>query len=193
MQVLATRRTCVAQRGVKRTLTTKAMLVRPYTVRKGDTVFKISEKRGIKVEEIISLNHGLIKDKIDEGQTILLPANKLSTRDKEILDGVKVKGYRAYPVRKGEIIDDILSKRKIKREDADALNEGVDLDKLKEYQVIKLPANKFTEREREMLTGVAHVPSEFFSAVKGFPFGKVFLLLLVAGVAGAAAWKSRED
>ena len=27
-------------------LATKAMLVRPYTVRKGDTVFKISQKRG---------------------------------------------------------------------------------------------------------------------------------------------------
>ena len=27
-------------------LTTKAMLVRPYTVRKGDTIFKISQKRG---------------------------------------------------------------------------------------------------------------------------------------------------
>ena len=27
-------------------MTTRAMLVRPYTVRKGDTVFKISQKRG---------------------------------------------------------------------------------------------------------------------------------------------------
>ena len=33
-------------KGLKRNLTTRAMLVRPYTVRKGDTVFKISQKRG---------------------------------------------------------------------------------------------------------------------------------------------------
>ena len=29
-----------------RKIVTKAMLVRPYTVRKGDTLFKISQKRG---------------------------------------------------------------------------------------------------------------------------------------------------
>ena len=59
--------------------------------------------------------------------------------------------------------------------------------------MIKLPAGKYTEREREMLVGVAHVPTEFFSAAKGLPFGKLALLALVASVAGVAAWKSRDD
>merc|ERR1711959_269896 len=90
-------------------LATKAMLVRPYTVRKGDTVFKISQKRDVKIEDILSVNHGLRKEKIQEGQTILLPSSKLSERDREILDGVKGWGkYRAYPVRKGECIEDII-------------------------------------------------------------------------------------
>ena len=79
----------------------------------------------------MSLNHALLKDKVEEGQTILLPSGKLSTRDKEILAGVKSKGYRAYPVRKGEKIEDITEKRKIAMADVEALNEGVKLGRLK--------------------------------------------------------------
>merc|ERR1711970_145463 len=140
---------------VQRRNPTKAMLVRPYTVRKGDTVFKISQKRDVKIEDILSVNHGLRKDTILEGQTILLPSSKLSERDREILDGVgKGKGkYRAYPVRKVEVI-----------------NEGVDLSSLKAYQAIKLPRNKYTEREKEMLVGAARVPVAFFSMGSGMSF-----------------------
>lgn len=42
-----------------------------------------------------------------------------------------------------------------------------------EHQLIKLPANKFTVREREMLTGTVGVPNEFFSG--GSPVSKVLL------------------
>ena len=87
----------------------------------------------VKIEDILSVNHGLRKDTILEGQTILLPSSKLSERDREILDGVgKGKGkYRAYPVRKGEVIEDIIEKRGIKMEEVEALNEGVVLSSLK--------------------------------------------------------------
>mmetsp|Transcript_24478 Transcript_24478/g.52722 ORF Transcript_24478/g.52722 Transcript_24478/m.52722 type:complete len:208 (-) Transcript_24478:200-823(-) len=175
-------------------LTTKAMLVRPYTVRKGDTIFKISQKRDVKIDDILSVNHGLRKDQIAEGQTILLPSSKLSERDREILEGVRGKGkFRAYPVRKGETIEDIIEKRGIKMQEVEALNEDVDLSSLKVHQVIKLPRNKFTEREKEMLVGCARVPAAFFSSKGGISFGKIGLVILVAGLAGFAAWKSRED
>lgn len=39
-----------------------------------------------------------------EGQTLLLPAGKLSARDKEILAGIGPWTYRTYPVRAGENI-----------------------------------------------------------------------------------------
>ncbi len=61
------------------------------------------------------------------------------------------------------------------------------------HQVIKLPRNKFTEREKEMLVGCARVPAAFFSSKGGISFGKLALVILVAGLAGVAAWKSRED
>merc|ERR1711959_416288 len=159
---------------VQRRNPTKAMLVRPYTVRKGDTIFKISQKRDVKIEDILSVNHGLRKDTILEGQTILLPSSKLSERDREVLE-------------------DIIEKRGIKMEEVEALNEGVDLSSLKAYQVIKLPRNKYTEREKEMLVGAARVPVAFFSMGSGMSFGMLALVVLVAGVAGVAAWKSRED
>jgi hypothetical protein len=38
-------------------------------------------------KEIIALNHGIDPKKLEEKQTILIPAGKLSARDKEILAG----------------------------------------------------------------------------------------------------------
>lgn len=41
----------------------------------------------VEVKEIIALNHGIDPKKLEEKQTILIPAGKLSARDKEILAG----------------------------------------------------------------------------------------------------------
>ena len=40
-----------------------------------------------------------------EGQTLILPAHKLSARDKEILAGIGPWSYRTYPVRAGETLE----------------------------------------------------------------------------------------
>lgn len=130
--------------------------VRPYTLRTGDTLESIAKKRGedgqpnqlmelhgrpfphntfvhcagITVQQIVSINHDVDPDKATEGQTILLPSGKLSARDKEILDGIDT-AYRIYPVRKGETLDDIITKRNITRDEMQGLNQGVNLDKLK--------------------------------------------------------------
>jgi hypothetical protein len=47
----------------------------------------------------------------------------------EILSGIGA-GYRLYPVRAGETIDDIISKRRITLDEMSALNPGVKLEKL---------------------------------------------------------------
>ena len=109
-----------------------SLIVRPYTVRSGDTLFSICRKRGFELSEVTSpaprlsascallpasrcdertstrpqvlaLNHGLDPEYILEGQTILLPAGALSSRDKEILSGIGPRSYRTYPVRAGEV------------------------------------------------------------------------------------------
>lgn len=51
----------------------------------------------------------------------------------------------------------------------EALNASINLDRLKEGQLLKLPATKFTVREREMLIGSGILPPEFFNATKN-PF-----------------------
>jgi len=82
------------------------------------------------VGQLTHLNHDRNPENLKEGQTILLPAGKLSYRDKEILAGIGSGNYRTYPVRKNETIDDIISKRNIPRAEVDALNQGVNLSKL---------------------------------------------------------------
>ncbi|GAX73426.1 hypothetical protein CEUSTIGMA_g878.t1 [Chlamydomonas eustigma] len=165
--------------------------VRPYTLRKGDTIESISKKREMTLEEVLAINPD-INAKMPaadlEGKTIMLPANKLSVRDKEILEGIqkgKGKGYRIYPVRAGENLDDIMTKRGIERSEMEALNPGVNLEKLAGNQLIKLPSDKFTVREREMLAMV--LPSEFFTAAKNpFVLG-IGALLMVCGF--VLAWQ----
>ncbi len=79
--------------------------VRPYTVRKGDTLASIATKREVPLEQLIKLNHNTSPDALVEGQTLLLPAGKLSSRDKEILEGIGPWTYRTYPVRAGENLE----------------------------------------------------------------------------------------
>jgi len=84
---------------------------------------------------VVALNHGLDPEYILEGQTILLPAGSLSSRDKEILGGIGPRSYRTYPVRAGETIEAITKPRKISMEEVEALNPGMNLNKLEEGQV----------------------------------------------------------
>lgn len=177
-------------RRAHRLVTAAAIRVRPYTVRKGDTLSSIAKKRDLSFEELVKLNHDVKPEDLTEGQTIVLPAGKLSARDKEILQGIGPGTYRTYPVRAGETIEDIISKRSISRREADQLNADLNLDNLFEHQLIKLPANKFTVREREMLTGTVGVPNEFFSG--GSPVSKVLLAAVLLGAA-FSFWMFRQN
>lgn len=168
---------------------------RPYTLRKGDTVDSIAQKRGMTAEQLLTFNADLNPDKIVEGVTIMLPSNKLSSRDKEILDGIGP-GYRVYPVRAGETLDEIMGKRNISLEEMKSLNTGLDLSKaLPGGQVLKLPANKYTVREREMLIGSGILPAEFFEATKN-PYVIGFsVLMAVCGfvLAWQRFYKEEDD
>ncbi|KAK9830142.1 hypothetical protein WJX72_009965 [[Myrmecia] bisecta] len=160
----------------RRMVTTASFKVRPYTVRKGDTLSSIALKREVKLEDLVALNHAINPDKLTEGQTIIVPAGKLSSRDKEILAGIGPGTYRTYPVREGEVVDDILAKRKISRAEVEDLNPGVNLNSLPANTLLKLPADRYTVREKEMLTGVLGVPAEFFQSGKAFSNFVIFAL-----------------
>ena len=85
---------------------------------------------GLTVKDVVGINPDVNPDTVGEGRTILLPASQLSARDREILNGIGT-GYRVYPVRQGEIVKDIMSKRGITQAEMDSLNPGVNLDMLK--------------------------------------------------------------
>lgn len=159
--------------------------VRPYTLRKGDSLESIAKKRDATIGQLLLMNPDLDPSQLKDGSTILLPAGKLSTRDKEILNGIGT-GYRVYPVREGESLNDVIAKRRITVDEMMSLNPGIDLNNLKAHQLLKLPANKFTVREREMLIGSGIVPPEFFEAAKN-PF--VIGIGALLGVCGfVLAW-----
>ena len=90
----------------------------------------MSASADLSFEELVKLNHDVKPDMLVEGQTIVLPAGKLSARDKEILQGIGPGTYRTYPVRAGETIEDIISKRNISRKEVDQLNQDANLDNL---------------------------------------------------------------
>ena len=83
------------------------------------------------MKEVMKLNHNVDPNTLKSGDTISLPMGKLSERDRQILDGMRAGNYRTYPVRKGESLDDVLSKRKISMEEFKQLNPDVNPKKVK--------------------------------------------------------------
>jgi hypothetical protein len=151
------------------------------------------------VDDLVTLNAGHVSKArpLTPGTALVLPAGRLSSRDRDILAGITPGArtrFRPYPVRKGETVADIAAKRGIRREELDALNPGVNLGKLRPNQVIKLPAGRFSTREREMLTGSAALPDAFFKGpLAGVPAGAAgaFAVAAAAVVAGVLFRKAR--
>ena len=103
-----------------------SILHNPYP----NSIAAVPHTADVTTDELVGMNPDLTGQKVTEGQTILLPANKLSARDKEILGGIEQGNYRMYPVRKGESLDDIMSRRGITLEEMQSLNPGTDLQHL---------------------------------------------------------------
>uniref|UniRef100_A0A061S4E5 Chitinase-related protein n=1 Tax=Tetraselmis sp. GSL018 TaxID=582737 RepID=A0A061S4E5_9CHLO len=172
-----------------------ALSVRPYTIRKGDTLSSICVKREIAMEDVLQLNQDLDPDNILAGTTILLPAGKLSKRDMEIVNGIKTGASREYPVREGETLADILERRKITMDEFLLLNPETDPEEIKAGQIILLPSGKFTVREQEMLTGSGIVPKEYFTESKYTIFPSV-VFGVILGATGAYWYfkgKAKDD
>jgi len=148
--------------------------MRPYTVRKGDTLDSIASKRSMRVEDVKKYNKSLKADgALAPGTTILLPAEKLSKRDQAIIDGIRgVNEPRVYPCRGGETLEEIINPRKISKSEIERLNPK--LGALKAGTKILLPPGKYTVREKEMLQGCGILPVETLNplALLGSPVAR---------------------
>mmetsp|Transcript_1258 Transcript_1258/g.2928 ORF Transcript_1258/g.2928 Transcript_1258/m.2928 type:complete len:253 (+) Transcript_1258:193-951(+) len=171
--------------------------MRPYTVRQGDTLATIASKRGMSVADIRKCNVGRKAAAFDKhdtnwevkiGETILLPAGKLSARDSEIIGGItKINEPRVYPTRKGETIMDIISGRNITFEEVQKINPGVNLGTFNNGEKLRLPPGKYTTREKEMLQGCGILPPETVNPLSGMVSGRN-ALYLVLGVVFAGGY-----
>jgi len=174
------------RRGVRRTRggTTVVAAVRPYTVRKGDTLESIASKRSMSTNDVKKYNKSLSKEgaELSPGMTILLPAERLSKRDQEIIDGIKgINEPRVYPTRGGETIEDIITPRKISKAEVERLNPSLKLGTLKPGTRLFLPPGKYTVREKEMLQGCGILPAETLNplTVLGTPLARNTLVAVV--------------
>ena len=112
------------------------------------------------MDDILVINPKVVGggDKIFVGQTLLLPANKLSQRDLSIIAGMHPgQKVREYPLRRGEKVEDVARARGISMEELRELNPS-----LRGTKVLLLPADRYTVREQEMMTGVLGMPQNFF-------------------------------
>ena len=137
---------------------------RPYTLRSGDTLESIASKRKLNVETLRNMNKKIGSATPKIGQTILIPSGALSARDLEIINGIaKINAPRTYIPRKGETIGDVITARKIDFAEVQKLNPEVKLGTFSGKESLKLPAGKYTVREREMLQGCGILPQDAVS------------------------------
>lgn len=169
-------------RGRARTMRTMSAM-RPYTVRRGDTVDTIASKRSMSAKEVRRINKSLESGgEPAAGTTILLPAEKLSKRDREIIDGIRrVNEPRVYPVRAGERVEEIIAARKITLGEFERLNPKVGAAPKAGTKVL-LPPGRYTVREREMLQGCGILPADTINplSVLWTPVARNVLLGVVA-------------
>jgi len=105
-----------------------------YTVKKGDTPAAIAKKKGVGLEELLSLNQIKESSPLQAGWKIALP--------------IKVKGKAftkdMYVVQKGDSLGSIAVLYDVKIADLMALNSISDPDKVSPGQKIKLPAGAYS-------------------------------------------------
>jgi len=103
-------------------------------------------------------------------------------------------------MRKGENLGEVLKGRGVSRAEVAALNPGVDLDKVKDGQLLKLPYGRYTQREKEMLSAVVPASSLGLPSVS-ISSAQIQLGLVVAlGIAAysfyikkAAEWSEKQE
>lgn len=93
---------------------------KPYTVKKGDSLYTIAKKTGVGVDEIKKINH-LSKNKLKPGQILQLAAN--TKTNKESSKSLKPKPVYSYTIQKGDTLATISKKTGVPIRHIAALNK----------------------------------------------------------------------
>lgn len=111
-----------------------------HTIAKGEYLSTIAEKYGTSVAKIKKLNPGLNVDKIREGQKIKIygAEEATSTADNAKAKSTKTPGEVWHTVESGEYASKIVSKYGISLSDLKELNPGLNVDKIREGQKLRV-------------------------------------------------------
>ena len=145
----APRRRARARRVVTRA---RSRHLRPYTLRKGDTLETIAQKRSM-VDEIRKINSKLSSGaEAKVRDTILLPAGKLSARDKDIIDGItKINQPTITPRARARSIEDIIEPRGSRSRTSRSSSPGVNLGTF--WREAQAAAGKYSSGRRRCCRG----------------------------------------
>lgn len=127
-----------------------------YTIKKGDTLYKVAKDNGVTVAAILKENPGVSDKNFKAGSIIKLPpAGSGITMTVDTVQQSTLTGFSSYKVAKDETWAGIAKKNNVDVAQLKNANPGV--SKLKANQVISIPNIETTEVEREV---VAEDPRE---------------------------------
>lgn len=127
-----------------------------YTVKKGDTLYKVARENGVNVAAILKENPGVSENNFKAGSVIKLPpAGTGITMTRDTVSQSTLMGFDVYQAGKDESWDTIADRNDVKVEDLKEANPGV--AKPKNKQLISIPKIETKEVEREI---VAEDPRE---------------------------------
>ncbi len=106
-----------------------------YTIKAGDTLFKLSQQFGVSVEEIIMANPGIDPNRLQIGQTICIPRSVTPTPPVPPCPN----GFY-YSIRPGDTYFSISNQFGISIDALIRANPGVDPDRLQIGQIICVPS-----------------------------------------------------
>ncbi len=109
-----------------------------YTVQKGDTLYALGKRFGVKVDSIRNANAMSDNDVLKVGQKIVIPSDDLSLNS--AVDKSNTRAFDTYTVQKGDTFWGIAKKNAISVEELKKINGLTDSTTLKIGQKLKIPA-----------------------------------------------------
>lgn len=119
-----------------------------YTVKNGDTLYRIARQYNTSVENILTLNPGVSEFNFRSGSTIkIIPGSQASKVRTEIVKEERINGFDTYKVGKNDNWNTIAQKTGTDEEDIRQANPG--MNKLKKNATITIPKVEQVDVERK--------------------------------------------
>lgn len=145
-----------------------------HTIKKGETLFFITNKYNITAQSLCDANPGLSTDNFKAGEVIIIPKAK-NDDEVNIAAPKKKTGCKlTYEVKKKETLYSIARKFNVTEESIIALNPSIKKGKIKKKQLLCIP---YSENETEPEPKMEEIMEQLEPASKTYPTVKVAVIL----------------